>query len=133
MRFGQSTRLYLFTGPADLMPEEGPSLEQRRMVKAMAMAEARRAKEAALAEQQMRRALQGEVSWGMREDAQEALDPLDEIDWRAYRDRHGLSDRQQKMASKIEGRVQRIAHLERELDRIKVGLESICGIMWRCF
>lgn len=121
VRFGQSSRLYLFTGPAELMPEEGPSLEQRRMAKAMAMAEARRAQEAVVAEQQMRRALRSEVSWGMREDAEEELDPMGDVDWRTYRDRHGLSERQQKMAAKIEGRVQRIAHLQRELDRIKVG------------
>lgn len=35
VRFGQSSRLYLFTGPAELLPEEGPSRDQRMQLKAL--------------------------------------------------------------------------------------------------
>jgi hypothetical protein len=29
LRFGESSRIYILTGPAELMPEEGPSREDR--------------------------------------------------------------------------------------------------------
>ncbi len=74
VRFGQSSRLYLLTGPPELMPEEGPSLEQRRQAKAAAVAASRRKQEAAVAEEQMAQALRGEVTWGMAEDAVEEVD-----------------------------------------------------------
>ncbi len=49
-----------------------------------------------------------------------------DIDWRAYRDRNGLSEKQSKIAQKIEGRAQRISHLQRELDKIKVCVCFVC-------
>lgn len=30
LKFGQSTRIYIFTGPGDLMPAEGPSMKERK-------------------------------------------------------------------------------------------------------
>ena len=30
LKFGQSTRMYILAGPAELMPEEGPSLKERK-------------------------------------------------------------------------------------------------------
>lgn len=35
MRFGESSRLYVLGGPAELMPEEGPSREQRQQAAAL--------------------------------------------------------------------------------------------------
>jgi len=35
LRFGQSTRMYLLCGPAELMPEEGLTRDQRRHLAAL--------------------------------------------------------------------------------------------------
>ena len=42
MRFGESSRLYVLGGPAELMPEEGPSREQRQQAAALEVRAARR-------------------------------------------------------------------------------------------
>lgn len=71
VRFGESSRTFIFTGPVDLLPEEGPSREQRRQAAALAAMQARKEREAAVAKAQMEAAIGGGVSWGMNEDAQE--------------------------------------------------------------
>jgi hypothetical protein len=35
IKFGRSTRLYIFGGPTELMPEEGLTRDQRRSLAAM--------------------------------------------------------------------------------------------------
>lgn len=42
------------------------------------------------------------------------------VDWRAYSQTHSLSDKQAKLAEKVRKRENRIAALQREVDKIRV-------------
>eukprot|EP00951_Prasinocladus_malaysianus_P025437 scaffold223125_cov39-Prasinocladus_malaysianus.AAC.1 len=46
IKFGQSSRLYVLQGPAELMPEEGPSRRERREMAMLAAQQDRREREA---------------------------------------------------------------------------------------
>ncbi len=46
---------------------------------------------------------------------------MEDIDWRAYAATKGLSEKQQKVADKIRKREARVQHLQREIEKIKVG------------
>ena len=43
------------------------------------------------------------------------------MDWRAYAQTHTLSDKQSKLADKTRKRENRIAALQKEVDKIRVG------------
>lgn len=44
------------------------------------------------------------------------------VDWRAYSQTHTLTDKQQKLAEKIRKRENRIGALQKEVDKIRVGI-----------
>jgi hypothetical protein len=46
---------------------------------------------------------------------------VEHVDWRAYAATKGLSEKQQKVADKIRKRELRVQHLQREIEKIKVG------------
>ena len=46
------------------------------------------------------------------------------MDWRAYQETHGLTEKQQKLATKVRKRELRIANLQTEMERIKVPSQS---------
>ncbi|KAK9833306.1 hypothetical protein WJX81_005069 [Elliptochloris bilobata] len=122
LKFGGSSRMYLFCGPAELMPEEGLTRKQKQQLAAMEAKEARREREAQVAKAQMDSALARGVSWGFGEDAvvePEDVDAASKVDWRAYSDTHGLTDKQQKLATKVRKRELRISNLQTEMERIK--------------
>ncbi|KAL3145623.1 hypothetical protein ABBQ32_003168 [Trebouxia sp. C0010 RCD-2024] len=121
IKFGLSTRLYLFGGPEELRPEEGLSKLQRRQLAALEAKEKRQAKETQVSKAQMDAARRGGVSWGMADDAalEEDLDNVTEVDWRLYCQTHTLTDKQQKLADKIRRQEQKIHNLNTETDRIK--------------
>ncbi|KAF0904129.1 hypothetical protein E2562_032402 [Oryza meyeriana var. granulata] len=115
IRFGQSSRLYIFQGPSELMPPEKDmqKLRDARIRQDMLDREAsllRAKNEAALAEG---------ISWGMSEDAVEdsAEDEADEITWQTYKGQ--LTDRQEKTRSKIIKRLEKIANMKKEIDAIR--------------
>lgn len=125
--FGESSRVHILGGPADLMPEEGPSREQRRQAAAMELYRRRKEREAEVAKSQMAAAIAkgaagaAGVTWGMREDAEEEIDEAGDviIDWRAHAATKGLTEKQQKIADKIRKRELRIQNLQKECDRIR--------------
>ncbi|KAK9805589.1 hypothetical protein WJX72_006586 [[Myrmecia] bisecta] len=121
LRFGQSTRMYIFNGSTELMPEEGLTRQQRQTLRALEAKEARQEREAQIAKAQMEAALHRGVRWGMGEDAEEEPGALDapQVDWRAYSSTHGLSEKQTKLADKIRKWENRIRNLQTETDRIK--------------
>lgn len=69
LRFGESSRTYVLGGPAELMPDEGPSKEDRMKQAALRALAARREREGFVAKAQMEAALGGGASWGFGEDA----------------------------------------------------------------
>ena len=53
------------------------------------------------------------------------------VDWRAYSQTHSLSDKQAKLAEKVRKRENRIAALQREVDKIRVRALPPCVMMQR--
>jgi hypothetical protein len=90
------------------LPLEGPNKAQRARLRqeeaARRMVSKHQATDRKAGESAMRKALQGEMSWGMGEDAEE--DEVDgiEIDWQRLYDAGMLNEKQQKTAEKIRAR-----------------------------
>ncbi|KAK9683063.1 hypothetical protein RND81_10G115400 [Saponaria officinalis] len=108
IRFGHSSRLYIFQGPEDLMlPEadlKGNSYAKDRE------ASLRRAREGA--------ALADGISWGIGEDAvEEAEDDPDELTWQTFKGE--LTEKQQKTREKVLKRMEKIAHMKKEISAIR--------------
>ncbi|CAM0914152.1 unnamed protein product [Alopecurus aequalis] len=116
IRFGQSSRLYLFQGPSELMPPE-KDMQKRRDAK---MRQDMLDREASLARAKTQAALAEGISWGMSEDAPEEFgeDEADEITWQTYTGQ--LTDRQQKTRGKIIKRMEKVANMKKEIDAIRV-------------
>ncbi|KAF5748898.1 kanadaptin [Tripterygium wilfordii] len=114
VRFGLSSRLYVFQGPPELMPSE-VDLKITRDAK---MREERLDREASLKRARMEASLAEGISWGMGEDAiEEAEDDGDEITWQTYRGQ--LTEKQEKTREKVLKRTQKIAHMKKEIDAIR--------------
>ena len=129
LRFGQSTRVYVLCGPAELMPEEGLSRAERQQLRALEAAASRAEEEAmrAMALVKARAAAGGRTgaTWG--QDLSEAADfgedagaaaalGLDNLDWRTYGGK--LNDRQEKARDKLRRKDATIANLRSEIERI---------------
>ncbi|KAK9810824.1 hypothetical protein WJX73_010298 [Symbiochloris irregularis] len=122
LKLGQSTRVLILQGPADLMPEEGLSRMQRHTLAALEAKEARKDRERALAQVEMSKALSNGISWGLSEEATQDSDSAigagGVLDWRTYASSHGLTDKQQKLADKVRRCENRLANLQKEYDAI---------------
>ncbi|XP_062228675.1 uncharacterized protein LOC133926668 [Phragmites australis] len=116
IRFGQSSRLYIFQGPSELMPPE-KDMQKRRDAK---IQQDMLDREASLLRAKTQAALAEGISWGMAEDAVEesAEDEADEITWQTYKGQ--LTDRQEKTRSKIVKRMEKIANMKKEIDAIRI-------------
>ncbi|KAF8723741.1 hypothetical protein HU200_021713 [Digitaria exilis] len=116
VRFGQSSRLYIFQGPSELMPPEKDMQKLRDAKIRQDMLD----REASILRAKNQAALAEGISWGMTEDAIEesAEDDADEITWQTYKGQ--LTDRQEKTRSKIVKRMEKIANMKKEIDAIRV-------------
>ncbi|RCV21251.1 hypothetical protein SETIT_4G124100v2 [Setaria italica] len=116
IRFGQSSRLYIFQGPSELMPPEKDMQKLRDAKIQQDMLD----REASVLRAKTQAALAEGISWGMAEDAIEetAEDDADEITWQTYKGQ--LTDRQEKTRSKILKRMEKIANMKKEIDAIRV-------------
>ena len=65
------------------------------------------------------------------QDAEEDEGTALNVDWRAYSQTHSLSDKQAKLAEKVRKRENRIAALQREVDKIRVRIPPSCVLMQR--
>ncbi|CAI9758723.1 unnamed protein product [Fraxinus pennsylvanica] len=114
IRFGQSSRLYIFQGPSDLMPPEA-DLKRIRNAK---IQQDMKDMEASLLRAKVEASLADGVSWGMREDAiEENEDEVDEITWQTYKGE--LTEKQVKTREKVIKRLEKIAHMKKEIDAIR--------------
>ncbi|KAL2522982.1 SMAD/FHA domain-containing protein [Forsythia ovata] len=114
IRFGQSSRLYIFQGPSDLMPPEA-DLKRIRNAK---IQEDMKDMEASLLRAKLEASLADGISWGMREDAiEENEDEVDEITWQTYKGE--LTEKQEKTRDKVIKRLEKIAHMKKEIDAIR--------------
>nr|ACF22717.1 FHA domain protein [Brachypodium distachyon] len=116
IRFGQSSRLYIFQGPSELMPPEKDMQKLRDAKIRQNMVD----REASLLRAKTQAALAEGISWGMGEDAidESAEDEADEITWQNYKGQ--LTDRQEKTRSKIIKRMEKVANMKKEIDAIRV-------------
>ncbi|CAL9102887.1 unnamed protein product [Musa textilis] len=115
IRFGMSSRLYIFQGPTELMPPEG-DLEKLRNAK---IREELLDREASLLRARVDASLANGVSWGMQEDAieEDTENGADEITWQTYKGQ--LTERQEKTRSKIIKRMEKVANMKKEIDAIR--------------
>ncbi|XAR51605.1 hypothetical protein NMG60_11006279 [Bertholletia excelsa] len=114
IRFGQSSRLYLFQGPSELMPPES-DLKKIRNIK---MQEEMQDMEASLFRAKVEASLADGISWGMSEDAiEETEDDVDEITWQNYKGQ--LTEKQEKTRDKVIKRLEKIANMKKEIDAIR--------------
>ncbi|CAH9084347.1 unnamed protein product [Cuscuta europaea] len=114
IRFGQSSRLYVFQGPNDLMPPESDLKSIGRAKIRAGMQDM----EESLMRAKLEASLADGVSWGMREDAIELdEDEIEEITWQTYKGR--LTEKQEKTRDKVIKRLEKIAHMKKEIDAIR--------------
>ena len=80
------------------------------------------------------------LCWTVQQPAEyhhDAQDPEEDegtalnVDWRAYSQTHSLSDKQAKLAEKVRKRENRIAALQREVDKIRVRTLPPCMLLQR--
>lgn len=115
IKFGQSSRLYVFQGPTDLMPPEG-DLKKIRSIK---IQEELQDREASLLRAKQEASVADGISWGMAEDAiEEAEEDAEEVTWQTYKGE--LTERQQKTRDKVIKRIEKIANMKKEIDAIRV-------------
>ncbi|KAK4740479.1 hypothetical protein SAY87_032411 [Trapa incisa] len=114
IRFGQSSRLYIFQGPTNLMPPEA----DLKAIKEVKLQEKLRDREASLQRARDQAYLADGISWGMEEDAiEEDEDETDEVTWQNYKGQ--LTEKQEKTREKVVKRMQKIAHMKKEIDAIR--------------
>ncbi|KAK2968615.1 hypothetical protein RJ640_028262 [Escallonia rubra] len=102
IRFGQSSRLYIFQGPSELMLPES-DLKSIRNVKAR---KEMQDMEASLLRAKREASLADGISWGMDEDAvEENEEDVDEITWQTYKGQ--LTEKQEKTRDKVAKRLEK--------------------------
>ncbi|KAM7520607.1 hypothetical protein LguiB_019569 [Lonicera macranthoides] len=107
IRFGHSSRLYIFQGPAELMLPE----KDLKTIKNAKIREEMKDMEASLRRAKLEASLADGITWGMDEDAiEENEDDLDEITWQTYKGQ--LTEKQEKTHDKI-------ANMKKEIDAIR--------------
>ncbi|KAI3452165.1 hypothetical protein Pfo_008830 [Paulownia fortunei] len=114
IRFGHSSRLYIFQGPSDLMPPEADLKSLRNLKIRQEMQDM----EASLLRAKVEASRADGISWGMGEDAvEETEDEVDEITWQTYKGQ--LTEKQEKTRDKVIKRLEKIAHMKKEIDAIR--------------
>ncbi|XP_075481022.1 uncharacterized protein LOC142521744 [Primulina tabacum] len=115
IRFGQSSRLYIFQGPSVLMPQEADSKSLRKSKLRLEVQDM----EASLRRARVEASRADGISWGMREDAvEETEEEIDEITWQTYKGQ--LTEKQEKTRDKVVKRLEKIGHMKKEINSIRV-------------
>ncbi|KAG4922800.1 hypothetical protein GLYMA_18G276300v4 [Glycine max] len=115
IRFGRSSRLFIFQGPSDLMPPE----TNAKLMREVKMREAMLDKEASVRRARQEASLAEGISWGMGEDAiEEDEDDVEEVTWQSYKGQ--LTEKQEKTREKIIKRMEKIANMKKEINSIRV-------------
>ncbi|MCL7023461.1 hypothetical protein MKW94_018686 [Papaver nudicaule] len=114
VRFGLSSRLYIFQGPSELMPPE----RDFNKIRSAKIREEDQDREASLRRAKLEASLADGISWGLSDDAiEEAEEVTEEITWQTYKGQ--LTERQEKTREKIIKRTEKIANMKKEIDAIR--------------
>ncbi|XP_027352202.1 kanadaptin [Abrus precatorius] len=115
IRFGRSSRMFIFQGPSELMPPE----TNKKLLREVKMQEAMLDREASLRRARLEASHAEGISWGMGEDAiEEDEDDADEVTWQSYKG--PLTEKQEKTREKIIKRMEKIANMKKEINSIRV-------------
>ncbi|KAF8062663.1 SLC4A1AP [Scenedesmus sp. PABB004] len=126
VRFGQSSRTYVLTGPQELLPAEGLSKVQLKQLAMLEAAQRRKDADEAKARAQMEAAIARSAgdgaTWGMDlgddGDGAGGGSGAAAVNWRSYVERNSLTDRQTKLLDKIRKREYKVKNLEAECAKI---------------
>ncbi|KAI5665777.1 hypothetical protein M9H77_15630 [Catharanthus roseus] len=114
IRFGHSSRLYIFQGPQDLMLPEA----DLRSIRKAKIQQDMKDMEASLLRAKLEASMADGISWGMQEDAiEENEDEVEEITWQTYKGQ--LTEKQEKTREKVLKRLEKISHMKKEIDAIR--------------
>ncbi|XP_024526862.1 kanadaptin-like [Selaginella moellendorffii] len=116
-RFGLSTRMYLFQGPEELMPQEGLSRKDRQIMRQLEAQQSKEEEEASLLRARADAAAEQGASWGMGEDAVDEEAVEDDLTWQSYKGQ--LTEKQQKTMEQIQKRNDKLTNLKKEIDAIQ--------------
>ncbi|KAH7554375.1 hypothetical protein JRO89_XS12G0184300 [Xanthoceras sorbifolium] len=106
IRFGQSSRLYIFQGPSELMPAE----KDLKIIRESKIQQEMLDREDSLRRARLNTSLADGISWGMGEDAiEEAEDDNDEVTWQTYKGQ--LTEKQEKTREKIIKRTEKASEV----------------------
>ncbi|XP_028801053.1 kanadaptin [Neltuma alba] len=115
IKFGRSSRLFIFQGPSNLMLPETDA----KIMGQFKMCEQIVDQEASLQRARLEASLADGISWGMSEDAiEEDEDDSDEVTWQSYKGQ--LTEKQEKTREKITKRMEKIANMKKEINAIRV-------------
>ncbi|XP_054814552.1 uncharacterized protein LOC129315063 [Prosopis cineraria] len=115
IRFGWSSRLFIFQGPSHLMLPE----TDVKVLREVKMREQMLDREASLQRARLEASLADGISWGMSEDAiEEDEDDSDEVTWQSYKGK--LTEKQERTREKITKRMEKIANMKKEINAIRV-------------
>ncbi|KAJ7974248.1 kanadaptin [Quillaja saponaria] len=114
IRFGQSSRLYIFQGPSELMPPE----TDLKIMRDVRIREKILDQEASLQRARLEASHSDGISWGMGEDAIEEIeDDGDEVTWQTYKGQ--LTEKQEKTRDKVMKRMEKISNMKKEISAIR--------------
>ncbi|CAM6090513.1 unnamed protein product [Calypogeia fissa] len=118
VRFGFSSRLHVFQGPPELIPEEGLTKKERQAQRLVEAAQDRAIREASIIRAKRDSMSSDGVSWGMQEDAEEeAEENVEEVTWQTFKGE--LTEKQQKTLAKIHKYNEKLSNLRKENDAIQ--------------
>ncbi|XP_010528438.1 PREDICTED: kanadaptin [Tarenaya hassleriana] len=114
IRFGGSTRLYIFQGPFELMPPE----KDLKLIREAKFKQQMYDRDASLRRAREHASMADGISWGMGEDAiEEEEEDVDEITWQTYKGQ--LTQKQEKTKEKVVKRMEKISHMKKEIAAIR--------------
>ncbi|GLJ06970.1 hypothetical protein SUGI_0054360 [Cryptomeria japonica] len=119
LRFGHSSRLYIFQGPTELMTKERLTKGRSQSLSGSHSLEEMDDMEASLLRAKREAELADGISWGMMEDAieEDTKEEDEEVTWETYKGE--LTEKQNKTRDKIIKRNEKVANLKKEIDAIQ--------------
>lgn len=116
IRIGGSERIYALNGPSELLPAQGPSKEEKRHALALEAYNKRKMDEKKRVSEQMKSVIQ---PGGHRISPNVEMAMLSgNFDWRSYVKDAKLTEKQQKMVTRLESKERKAEGLRKENDRI---------------
>lgn len=117
MKIADSERIYVLNGPAQMMPAQGMSKEEKRQQQSLMAYEKRKRDE----EQRVREQMESAIGSGRQSTSEHVQMAIlsGNFDWKVYASDNILTEKQQKVASALEKKERQIEILRKENERIQ--------------